>query len=89
MINRWREQLSEASRLKFYDSIKDDYKFEPYLTYSVRKVRCAFTRFLISAYNLRVERDRWKTKPRVVPHAEKLCTRCTSHQVDDEVHVFS
>ena len=88
-VTRWKTAIVAPSRLSFYSTLHDDYVFQPYLNCAVRKVRCAFTRFRISAHKLRVERDRWHNKANPVPRDERICRVCDNGQVEDEFHIFT
>ena len=89
MEDRWQRDITEASRLKFYCTLKQEYKHEPYLAYPVRKVRVAYARYRIGAHNLRVERERWKSGALRLPYEKRCCERCDNGQVDDEWHIFT
>ena len=88
-VARWKQDITEPSRLQFYSTLHQEYTFQPYLNYPVRKVRCAFTRYRISAHNLRIERDRWHHRAQVVPREERTCRTCSDARVEDEFHIFT
>ena len=88
-VAKWKTNIETPSRLEFYSSLHDEYVFQPYLHCSVRKVRCAFTRFRISAHNLRIERDRWHHKANPIPRDERVCRGCDGNKVEDELHIFT
>ena len=87
-VARWKHDIQEPSRLNFYSTLHQEYTFQPYLNYPVRKVRCAFTRYRISAHNLRIERDRWHHRAQPDPREECICRMCNDARVEDEFHIF-
>ena len=48
----WKTAMEEGTRMAFLSSIKREFRFERHLSYGVRKVRQAVTRFRVSDHNL-------------------------------------
>ena len=66
-----------------YGKFKCNFGFEPYLTLiRSEEHRKNFTRLRISAHRLRIEQGRYQGTPR----QSRTCLRCSSDEVDDEMH---
>ena len=95
-LEKWETETRTTCRLEFYTEVKQEYKMEEYLKYEHRKVRRAYSRYRTSDHNLRIEKDRWTTtrvqegsKNKGTPREERLCTKCTEKEVEDETHIFT
>ena len=67
-----------------YRQVKLDFTPELYLYINIPKYRVALSRLRLSSHHLRIETGR-HTHPSTPPHL-RICTKCTSNKVDDELH---
>ena len=73
----------EDGKLCSYSYFKTNFGLEKYLLIlKNREHRKKFTRFRISAHRLHIEQGRYQGTPR----QNRLCNRCTSNEIDDEMH---
>ena len=84
-INGCRENEVEGNKLRTYKLFKDNFEMEKYLTnvkdYSQRKM---LARFRLSDHNLEIELGR-RRRPKI-PKDKRLCQKCKTNSVEDEVH---
>jgi hypothetical protein len=72
-------------KLRTYKTFKTDMRIEPYLNYNLPKsIYTNIARFRLSSHNLNIELGRHK-RP-YVPADNRICEKCTSNSVDDEIH---
>ena len=78
-------QLADCKKLRLYKEFKNEFCLESYLLTvpSVTYTQCV-ARLRLSSHNLNIELGR-HAKPKIsVP--DRLCVRCDSGVVDDEIH---
>ena len=81
----WEKQLKEQSNGKLctYIKFKFSFGFEKYLTLIKNfEQRRRLTRFRISAHGLLIETVRYQG----ILRQDRICTRCTSGEIEDEKH---
>ena len=83
----WNKKLKDvnASRLKFYDSIKTDYAFEKYLELPCFNYRKLITKIRCSDHQLEIEKGRH----RKIPREERICRLCTDNEIETEEHFLN
>ena len=84
LYNNWWKNNTRASisRLEFYNTIKDDLKFEEYLDIPDFHIRKAITKFRCSDHVLEIEKGRH----RKIPRAERKCKFCNKNAIVTEAH---
>ena len=74
-----------SNKLTFYRNIYNSNKRPYYVdTCRFKSDRSTICKFRISAHSLAIERGRYKN----IPQNERLCTKCDSGQIEDEIHFF-
>ena len=85
-LTKWTKILSEnnQSRLKFYKSIKDEFRSASYinLPYHQRKV---IAKVRCSSHVLEIEKGRHKKKEL----GDRLCLMCSGKSIEDEEHFLT
>ena len=71
-----------SSRLQFYKAIKNDLKFEEYLTITTFESRKLITKIRCSDHQLQVEKGRHHN----VPRENRICKLCPLDEVETEDH---
>ena len=72
-------------KLRTYKLFKLSYCLEPYLNSTLsRKTFTNLARFRLSSHNLKIETGRHE-KPKVPPE-NRICTKCNSNEIEDEMH---
>ena len=72
----------DMPKLEFYGLIKNEFRFDDYLTLPNFRDRQIITKFRCSNHQLEIERGRYKGKPR----SERLCKLCTLNVIEGEQH---
>ena len=76
---------SKYPKLRTYKTFKTDMRIEPYLNHKLSKsFYTSIARFRLSSHNLNIELGRHK-RP-YVPVEERICDKCNSGHVEDEIH---
>lgn len=84
--NWWKNNTNAGtSRLEFYNTIKEDLKFEEYLNISDFHIRKAITKIRCSDHVLEIEKGRH----RKIPRAERICKFCDKNSIETEVHFLT
>ena len=84
-IQNWTDCISKLSsgKLSCYSNLKTCYGLEGYLlcnlSFSQRK---SLTRLRTSSHRLNIELGRYKN----IPRSGRICLRCDSGEIDDEIH---
>lgn len=77
--------LIESKKLSFYRSIHKSNQRPYYVDICKFKTdRSTICKYRISAHSLEIEKGRYKN----IPQSARLCTKCESGQVEDELHFF-
>ena len=89
-VNSWKYSIANSSKLTFYNSIKNDYIWEPYLDeVSNFNERRSTSRLRCSAHQLKVELGRYTNTPR----DERICDYCykvnNTRTLEDETHLIN
>ena len=90
LINTCKVDRSSKARnsikLRTYIKFKFDHLLEEYLFYipDTRWIK-ALSRLRMSSHMLEIERER-HVKPQKIPLEQRICQRCTSNSIDDEIH---
>lgn len=72
-------------KLRTYKEFKTDFRLEPYLTQNTnKKIYTKIARFRCSSHSLKIETGRHE-RP-VIPAESRICEKCTSNEVEDELH---
>ena len=75
----------KVKNLECINCFKQNYELEYYLVWvKDQRYRIAMTRLRLSSHNLAIETGR-HAKPKVPPHM-RLCRRCNTQCIDDEIH---
>ena len=82
----WNRELSrpELGRLEFYRKLKTNFNFEEYLRLEDFEKRKIIAKLRCSNHNLEIERGRHQ-RPKI-ERPDRLCKRCNSGAIEDEVH---
>ena len=89
--SNWKIKMQESSKLEFYRTLKQEYKFKNYHQIKDRKHKAALTKLRISAHKLHIETGRYKKydkdlkKYTNIPKDERRCQTCPN-EVEDEYH---
>ena len=84
-IHSWGDQIIKCStgKLCTYSKFKTKFGPEPYLFGNLNFAnRRSLTRLRISCHRLNIELGRYKS----IPRPSRTCLRCSSGEIDDEVH---
>ena len=83
----WWENNTRAvtSRLEFYNTIKDDLKFEEYLNIPEFHIRKGITKIRCSDHILEIEKGRHLK----IPRADRICKFCSKNAIESEVHFLT
>ena len=81
---RWRQDIESSSKLRTYSLVKKSLCVEPYiLNIKGDHLITAMARYRMSSHDLKIERGRYNN-----PINQRICTRCESIEIDDEIHLF-
>ena len=82
----WSIKARNSIKLRTYIKFKFEHSLEEYLFYipDTRWMK-ALSRLRMSSHMLEIERGR-HVKPQKRPLEQRICQRCTSNYVDDEIH---
>lgn len=82
----------EHGKLNTYFSFKSTFEYESHLSIKNRDNRNILTKFRISNHTLRIEMGRQERKmndmgkQEILPRGERVCQKCSSGNVEDEIH---
>ncbi len=80
------QQSSSSSRIRTYQTLRQGYHYEPYLTEITHiQLRKTLTRFRCSNHSLAIEAER-KAKGGPVPYHSRRCVICSLDAIEDEDH---
>ena len=68
--------------MQFYNTVKEDFGYEPYLNITDSNARKAISRIRASAHDLKVETGRYLKKDKTPSITDKLCRFCCSDSED-------
>ena len=71
---RWRQDIESSSKLRTYSLIKKYHLIT------------AMARYRMSSHDLKIERGRYNNP--ITPINQRICTRCKSNEIDDEIHLL-
>jgi exonuclease III len=77
-VDEWETKRHSQNKLTFYNSIKPNFGYEPYLNIKSSNSRKHLTRLRISAHDLNIERGRYVTKDKAPSFVNRLCRFCYS-----------
>ena len=82
----WSIKARNSIKLRKYIKFKFEHSLEEYLFYipDTRWMK-ALSRLRMSSHMLEIERGR-HVKPQKLPLEQRICQRCTSNSVDDDIH---
>ena len=82
----WSIKARNSIQLRAYIKFKFEHSLEEYLLY-IPDTRCmnALSRLRMCSHMLEIERGR-HVKPQKILLEQRICQRCTSNYVDDEIH---
>ena len=82
----WSSKARNSIKLRTCIKLKFDYSLEEYLVYipDISWIK-ALSRLRMSSHMLKIERGR-HVKPQKIPLEQRICQRCTSNSVNDEIH---
>ena len=82
---RWRKDIDSLSKLRTYSLVKKSLCVEPYiLNIKGNHFITAMARYQMSSHDLKIERGRYNNP--ITPINQRICTRCESNGIDDEIH---
>ena len=83
----WHRTLRDetSSRLQFYKTIKNELKFEEYLTIPTFEYRKAIAKIRCSNHPLEVEKGRYRN----IPRDSRICKLCPAGEVETEEHFLT
>ena len=76
--------ISENRKLVIYNSVKKNFRFEPYLMLADVNSRVAMYRFRASCHNFPIETGRYKN----VPQSQRICCKCKFNEIGSEEHML-
>ncbi len=80
---------SDSSRVRTYESIRQGYRYEPYLSdFQHPQLKRTLTRFRCGDHNLQIESGR-KAKSGLVPYYERRCKLCNLDAIESEDHFLT
>ena len=83
---RWRQDIENSSKLHTYSLVKESLCVEPnILNKKGSHLITAMARYRMSSHDLKIERGRYNNP--ITPINQRVCTRCKSNEVDDEIHL--
>ena len=83
---RWRQDFESSSKLRTYLLVKS-LSVEPYiLNIKGNHLITAMARYRMSSHDLKIERGRYNNP--MTPINKRICTRCESNEIDDEIHLL-
>ena len=85
--NHWQKTLDDetSNRLQFYKAIKNEFKFEEYLTTPTFEFRKAITKIRCSDHPLEVEKGRHRN----IPRENRICKLCPFGEMETEEHFLT
>ena len=84
---RWRQDIESSSKLRTYSLVKKYLCVEPYiLNLKGNHLITAMARYRMSSHDLKIERGRYNDP--ITPINQRICTRCESNEIDDEIHLL-
>ena len=84
---RWRQDIESSSKLRTYSLVKKSLCVEPYiLNIKGNHLITAMARYRMSSHDLKIERGRFNNP--ITPINQRICTRCESNEIDDEIHLL-
>ena len=81
----WSQFKGTSSKANMYFSLKNEMKFENYLTIFTGKIRNSICRFRTANRRLAVEVGRWTGKD----YDQRFCTLCRNNKIGDEFRFFT
>ena len=84
---RWRQDIESSSKLRTY-SLK---KYICVLNHIILNIKgnhliTAMARYRMSSHDFKIERGRYNNP--ITPINQRICTRCKSNEIDDEIHLL-
>ena len=76
-IEHWKSELTSQSKMKFYCSVKNEFKEEPYLQLPNRSSRVQIAKLRSSSHDLGIERGRYT---KISTSVSKACRFCCDHE---------
>ena len=84
---RWRQNIESSSKLRKYSLVKKSLCVEPYiLNIKGNHLITAMARYRVSSHDLKIERGLYNNP--MTPINKRICTRCESNEIDDEIHLL-
>ena len=84
---RWKQDIGSSSKLRTYSLVKKSLCVEPYiLNIKGNHLITAMARYRMSSHDLKIERGRFNNP--ITPINQRICTRCESNVIDDEIHLL-
>ena len=83
---RWRQDIETSSKLRTYSLVKKYLGVELYiLNIKGNHLITTMARYRMSSHDLKIERGRYNNP--MTPINKRICTRCESNEIDDEIHL--
>ena len=82
-VNGWKERLQNVPKLRTYQTVKNNFQTEKYVTLDIPKYyRSILAQFRCGVLPIRIETGRFKGEAL----CDRLCTLCSSNSIEDECH---
>ena len=82
---RWRQDIERSSKLRTYSLVKKSLCVEPYISnIEGNHLIIAMASYRMSSHDLKIERGRYNNP--ITPINQRICTRCESNEIGDEIH---
>ena len=84
----WLERMKTKTKLRTYITLKNELKFEPYLSHGDTEARGIMTRLRGGTNELRIEKGRYPNtnRDRRLEEHERICLLCLSGEIENEKH---
>ena len=84
---QWRKDIESSSKLRTYALVKKYFCVEPYILHTRgNHLITSMVRYRMSSHDLNIERGRYNNP--ITPINQRICTRCESNEIDDEIHLL-
>ena len=85
--NWWKRSKNSYSSLDFYNTVKEEPRFEEYLDMNDFQTKKAISKIRFSDHELAIERDRHKAK--APSRLDRICKMCNNNAIESEMHFLA
>ena len=83
--NKWKQEIRNKPKLRFYCKFKKEKKLEPYISMQLLpRERSYLTQVRLDILPINIETGRYKS----IPLERRICTLCNLDQIEDEIHIL-